>query len=157
MSTVDEFQKIVDQIMAKACSSSKIGKSKTSGGVSISGKNLPSRFAMKRRLFASLREQGYAVNGDTISLPNNSTKNDFRAVQQHATKKILERSEKAIRPYEKHLINYIANGDEVVPEKIEPELILVKPRTGNELLFRYAALHWSIPISSGYGRRMRFL
>ena len=47
MSTVDEFQKIVDQIMAKVCSSSKIGKGKTSGGLSISGKNLPSRFAMK--------------------------------------------------------------------------------------------------------------
>jgi hypothetical protein len=25
------------------------------------------------------------------------------------------------------------------------------------LLFRYAALHWSIPVSSGYGRRLRFL
>lgn len=157
MSTVIEFQNIVDRIMAKSRTSSKMVKGKMPDGLPVPDNNLPSKIAMKRRLFASLREQGYTVDGDTISLPDDSTKNDFRDVQQHATKKILERSEKAVRPYEKHLINYIANGDEVFPEKIEPELILVKPRTENEMLFRYAALHWSIPISSGYGRRMRFL
>jgi hypothetical protein len=27
----------------------------------------------------------------------------------------------------------------------------------DELLFRYASIHWSIPTSSGYGRRLRFL
>ena len=31
------------------------------------------------------------------------------------------------------------------------------PRSKDELLFRYASLHWSIPVSSGYGRRLRFL
>jgi hypothetical protein len=36
-------------------------------------------------------------------------------------------------------------------------LIEVLPCSENELLFRYASLHWSIPTSSGYGRRLRFL
>src|SRR5439155_1645113 len=27
----------------------------------------------------------------------------------------------------------------------------------DELLFRYARLHWSIPVSAGYGRRLRFI
>lgn len=157
MSTAVDFRKIVDQIMAKARSSSKTTRNVIPLKKAVSDDSIPSNLAMKRRLFSSLREQGYSVNGDTISLPDNSTKDDFRDVQQHATKKILEKSEKAVRPYENLLINYIANGDEVVPEKIDPELILVEPRTENELLFRYAALHWSIPISSGYGRRMRFL
>lgn len=116
-----------------------------------------SKKALKRRLFASLREQGFTVNADKISIPNNSTKDDLREIQQHATKKALEKSEKAIRPYETRLIQYIANGDEVIPEKINPGLILVKPDTEQERLFRYISLHWSIPISSGYGRRMRFL
>jgi hypothetical protein len=132
-------------------------KGRNNGGLSkVSGKVLSKR-AMKRRLFASLREQGYVIDRDMISLPNKTKKDDFREVQQHATRKILDKGEKAIRPYEKRLINYIANGDDVIPEKIEPELILVHPRSKHELLFRYAALHWSIPISSGYGRRMRFL
>lgn len=33
----------------------------------------------------------------------------------------------------------------------------VLPDSEEELLFRYASLHWSIPVSSGYGRRLRFL
>ena len=153
--TVD-FQGVVDKIMAKVGPPAS-KKDQITVGMLKKGGEILSKLAMKRRLFASLREQGYAVDGDTISLPNKSTKNDFRDVQQHATRKILEKSEKAIRPYEKRLINFIANGDEVFPDKIEPELILVRPRTQHELLFRYASLHWSIPISSGYGRRMRFL
>ncbi|MBW6414169.1 DUF4338 domain-containing protein [Methylacidiphilum fumariolicum] len=33
----------------------------------------------------------------------------------------------------------------------------MKPKSEYELLFRYACLYWSIPVSSGYGRRIRFL
>jgi hypothetical protein len=33
----------------------------------------------------------------------------------------------------------------------------VLPDSQDELLFRYVSLHWSIPVSSGYGRRLRFL
>ena len=51
----------------------------------------------------------------------------------------------------------IANGDEVVPENVQPELVDVRAgrRTGD--LFRFAALLWSIPVSQGYGRRLRYL
>ena len=51
----------------------------------------------------------------------------------------------------------IANGDEVEPENICPELVEVRSdaRTGD--LFRFASLLWSIPVSQGYGRRMRYL
>lgn len=128
-----------------------------SGGLSKSNGKIVSKQAMKRRIFASLREQGYDVSADTISIPNESTKDDLREIQQHATKNTLEKNEKAIRRYEKKLIQYIANGDEVVPEKIDPELILVQHKSEHERLFRYISLHWSIPVSSGYGRRMRFL
>jgi hypothetical protein len=36
-------------------------------------------------------------------------------------------------------------------------LVEVQPNTEDELLFRFASLHWSVPVSSGYGRRLRFL
>jgi hypothetical protein len=36
-------------------------------------------------------------------------------------------------------------------------LVEVLPESEDELLFRYATLHWSIPVSSGYGKRLRFL
>jgi hypothetical protein len=156
MPTLNDFQEVVDRIMAKV-GLREPEKSKGNGGLSMPWGEVLSKRTLKRRLFASLREQGYIVDGDTIALPEKSTKDDLRDIQQHATKKILEKNEKAVRPYEKRLIRYIANGDEVVPEKIDPELVLVQPRSEHERLFRYISLHWSIPISSGYGRRMRFL
>ncbi len=116
-----------------------------------------SKKVMKKRLIASLQEQGYVINNNVISLRCGSTKDDFRSVQQHATKKIIEKNEKALRPYENKLITFIANGSDIDPNKIAPELICVRPRSEHERLFRYAATHWSIPVSSGYGRRMRFL
>lgn len=45
----------------------------------------------------------------------------------------------------------------MVPRKICPKLVVVKPESEHELLFRYACLHRSIPVSAGYGRRLRFL
>jgi hypothetical protein len=41
--------------------------------------------------------------------------------------------------------------------KVAPRLVEVLRDSDDELLFRYASLHWSIPTSSGYGRRLRFL
>ena len=51
----------------------------------------------------------------------------------------------------------IANGDEVDPADIRPELVEARSgdRTGD--LFRFASLLWSIPVSQGYGRRLRYL
>ena len=63
----------------------------------------------------------------------------------------------ALRPKEPTLIKRIADGKNVDPECIAPRLVEVMPNSEEELLFRYAALHWSIPVSSGYGRRIRFL
>lgn len=56
-----------------------------------------------------------------------------------------------------HFLEEIANGDEVDPEKIRPELVEARSdaRTGD--LFRFASLLWSIPVSQGYGRRLRYL
>jgi hypothetical protein len=51
----------------------------------------------------------------------------------------------------------MASGHEVDPSRMSPRLVEVLPESEEELLFRYAALHWSIPVSSGYGRRLRFL
>ena len=51
----------------------------------------------------------------------------------------------------------IANGGEVDPANIRPELVEARSgaRTGD--LFRFASLLWSIPVSQGYGRRLRYL
>ncbi len=52
---------------------------------------------------------------------------------------------------------YFADGREVVPSSIRPALELVEAETWQSNLFRLASLTWSVPVSHGYGRRLRFL
>jgi len=55
------------------------------------------------------------------------------------------------------LIGYFADGRDVQPHCIEPRLEIVRQQTWQSDLFRFAALTWSVPVSQGYGRRLRFL
>jgi len=54
-------------------------------------------------------------------------------------------------------IRYFASGRDVRPERIKPRLEVVHKDTWQSDLFRLASLTWSIPVSNGYGRRLRFL
>jgi hypothetical protein len=105
----------------------------------------------------SLREQGFRVEGDAILPPRRLTKNRQRQLHAVAVAHLREQRGKNLARHESDLLEYIANGSEVEPDRIQPRLIRVRPNTDEELLFRYACVHWSIPISSGYGRRLRFL
>lgn len=119
--------------------------------------NIQSAKQLNTAIIQSLRNQGYRVQNGIIQMPDNPTKSDYRALNNLAVQKKMERSGPAIQPYENQLIQYIADGGEVVPNAIRPKLVIVKPDSEHELLFRYACLHWSIPVSAGYGRRLRFL
>ena len=55
------------------------------------------------------------------------------------------------------LLEQIANGEDVDPENIHPELVEVRSGTLTGDLFRFATLLWSIPVSQGYGRRLRYI
>jgi hypothetical protein len=50
-----------------------------------------------------------------------------------------------------------AEGIDIVPANIRPELELIMGGTWQSDLFRLASLTWSVPVSQGYGRRLRFL
>lgn len=51
----------------------------------------------------------------------------------------------------------IARPSDVQLEEIDPRLVHVKPKSKEALIFKAASLYWSIPVSEGFGRRMRFL
>ena len=110
---------------------------------------------LKNAVIQSLSEQGYRIQNNMICLPDNLTKADYRAMNKLAVQRNIEKSAPAVRPHENRLIRYIADGKEVCPESICPKIVSVKSNSEHELLFRYACLHWSIPVSSGYGRRLR--
>lgn len=55
------------------------------------------------------------------------------------------------------LLHYFASGQHVDPAEIKPELERVYAGTWQAELFRLAALTWSVPVSNGFGRRLRYI
>ena len=92
---------------------------------------------LKNSIYRELKQVGFKFKGDTIIPPNPKNK-------------------KWILKNEKELIEFFANGKEIQPEKISPKLVLVDNLKKSNL-FRYATFLWSIPISNGFGRRLRYL
>jgi hypothetical protein len=118
----------------------------------------PQQRAKLRELIEdSLRRQGFRIRDDQIVLPKKATKDKLRRLHRLSVQHRIEQSRPRLGRYEDRLLGRIASGGEVEPAKVAPRLVEVLPDSEDELLFRYASLHWSIPTSSGYGRRLRFL
>ncbi|RKU29483.1 hypothetical protein C6497_06125 [Candidatus Poribacteria bacterium] len=113
--------------------------------------------SLKLRIKKSLKFQGFIVTGNEISLPENLDKEKIRELHALAVQHRIEERKKGLVKHEQMLLQNLASGKEIDPERIYPKLIEIHSGTKEELLFRYACLHWSIPVSSGYGRRLRFL
>lgn len=111
---------------------------------------------LKKMICEALSQQGFDVNGDRIVL-HSTSKEFLRRVHEHAVRAEVGRAKSSLSRHETRLLSYIANGNEVDPNRVRPVIVRVLPDTEYARLFRYASLHWSIPISNGYGRRMRFL
>ena len=82
---------------------------------------------------------------------------ELRKIQNSKRKEILFKNIDFLKRKSRDLLSYVANGEEVIPAQIEPELVLVKSNTTQSDIFRFLTLYWSVPVSQGYGRRMRFL
>lgn len=111
---------------------------------------------LRAKICASLKSQGFEFDGKKIARPDAKDKDKLRSLHKMAVVRNVQRSRSGLERHEDELLSYIASGADVSPEKISPRLELVKSNSKDELLFRYARLHWSIPVSAGYGRRLRF-
>jgi hypothetical protein len=112
---------------------------------------------LKSVIIRSLRRQGFRICGGRLLPPTRLDKTVVRQMHCAAVVHRVARSEDGLRRYEDVLLVRIANGSDIVPADICPRLVQVEAGSQDELLFRYVSLHWSIPVSSGYGRRLRFL
>lgn len=109
------------------------------------------------KIVASLKKQGFKKRGSVLIPPSLDDKSAVRKLHEASVQHKRDRSSSSLSRHEVRLLSRFANGSEVEVENIKPMLVEVKRGTEDELLFRYACLHWSIPVSSGYGRRLRFL
>jgi hypothetical protein len=85
------------------------------------------------------------------------SKDDVRAMHASQRRDVVYNEIAALKHKAGRLLEHFADGSEVDPERVDPELVLVKSDDPTSDLFRMAALRWSVPVSKGYGRRLRFL
>lgn len=92
--------------------------------------------------------------------PPDLSKETYRYLHRKQRKAKCSDSAEWIESKLDELRSYFAAGTDIDPQKIEAELEEIPSKKKDDWrasLFRLASLTWSIPVSNGYGRRMRFL
>ncbi|HKI85952.1 MAG TPA: Druantia anti-phage system protein DruA, partial [Thermoanaerobaculia bacterium] len=112
---------------------------------------------LRRKVRAELKTSGFVTENGQLQRQETLTKQAIRDLHARQRKALLERSRPFIDRWEDKIIGEFANGHEVNPRKIRPVVERVDGDGFDAALFRFATLHWSIPVSVGYGRRTRFL
>ena len=112
---------------------------------------------LRRRVREELKRSGFVSENGRLSPGEEPTKETIRQLHQRQRTALLKRSRPFIERWEDRIIGEFANGDEVDPRRIRPVVEQVGGDGYDAALFRFATLHWSVPVSVGYGRRTRFL
>ena len=112
---------------------------------------------LKRRVRAHLKGLGFRKAKDGTLVPPAWDKVSYRAIHGHQRAEKLEKNREWLKGKVESLSHYFASGVDVDVYRIRPRLELVAKETWQSDLFRLAGLYWQIPISEGYGRRLRFL
>lgn len=112
---------------------------------------------IKRKLREHLKDLGFTKRPDGSLQPPDESKETYRHLHRcHRDAKSVA-AQKVLLTKLPKLEQYFATGGEINPSKIHPELEEIRSDGWQTHLFRLASLTWSVPVSNGYGRRMRFL
>jgi len=112
---------------------------------------------LKRKLRAHLKQLGFHKAPDGTLLPPALDKASYRSIHAHQRTEKLTVQKHWISANSGKLMRYFASGTEVEVRGIRPRIEQAPGDTWQADLFRFASFSWRIPISVGYGRRLRFL
>ena len=100
---------------------------------------------------------GFSRNSSGYFVDGVLTKQRIRNLHAAQRADILERQRHFVEAQGPELAKHFASGSQVDPASIAPKLMEVSPGSLESRLFRFASLLWSVPVSQGFGRRLRFL
>lgn len=112
---------------------------------------------LKRLVRKHLRDLGFQRAPDGSLKPPSLDKESYRRFHRSQRADKLEANSRWLGQNQDSLIRWFADGRDIDPTAVSPELELISKQTWQSDLFRLASLYWQIPVSDGYGRRMRFL
>src|SRR5580704_7227253 len=113
--------------------------------------------ALKRKLRRHLKELGYERGPDGELIPPAIDKPAYRAIHGPQRADRLRRYSGLIDCRSMEFLRFFASGADLDVARIEPRIERVRQGMWQSELFRFASLLWQIPVSEGFGRRMRFL
>jgi hypothetical protein len=120
--------------------------------------NIAARQAtLKRRLRQHLTSLGFHKTEDGLLEAPGTGKDVVRLLHRDQRDVRLAANRKFISDRLPKLIKYFASGNDVDPARISPTLQQISSDTWEGDLFRLASLTWAVPVSNGFGRRMRYL
>ena len=105
---------------------------------------------------SGLEHLGFTVESDRVTPPAYTDKDSIRRMYLEERQSFVKERADLVARLERRALPFFARGSEVAPSAIYPRIELVESPLQADI-FRYACLLWSIPVSPGYGRRMRFL
>lgn len=112
---------------------------------------------LRARVLRELEQAGFIYRDGLLVLPENEDEKDrVRHLHLLHRQAVLAKNADFLARWETRLQDEFASGTEVDPSRIHPVITTVDS-TYDRALFRLASLHWSVPVSQGYGRRIRFL
>ncbi|MBP3124750.1 Druantia anti-phage system protein DruA [Thalassospira sp. ER-Se-21-Dark] len=112
---------------------------------------------IKRKLRSHLRELGFTKSDDGILQITGNGKEVVRSLHRVQREEKLNKNQEFMRAKSEKLLSYFASGSDVDPTRISPVLERVSAGTFQGDLFRFASMTWSVPVSNGFGRRLRYL
>jgi len=112
---------------------------------------------LKRQLRRHLSALGFIRYENGWRHPQAGDKESVRLLHLDQRREKLRSERTFVERNAALLLQYFAEGRDVVPNDVRPVLVPVKAKSVESDLFRFASLLWSVPVSNGYGRRLRFL
>lgn len=112
---------------------------------------------LKRKVRAHLKKIGFGKAPDGTLIPPALDKETYRNIHSHQRLDKIKKHKDWVATKSEKLIQYFASGTDINVHTIHPRLELISAGTWRSDLFRFAGLYWQIPISEGFGRRLRFL
>ena len=112
---------------------------------------------LKQRILCHLLSLGFQNLAEGVLEVEGRGKDVIRALHSAQRNARREANRNFLVQRSSALIKYFASGRDIEPANISPRLERIAAGTWQSDLFRLASMTWSVPVSNGFGRRLRYL
>lgn len=113
--------------------------------------------SLRRKVRRQLHSLGFHRSGEGALEIDSYDKEIVRSLHSVQRSDRLSANSDFLARRANELLSYFASGQDVCSHAIRPKLERVHAGTWQADLFRLASLTWSVPVSNGFGRRLRYI